>query len=287
MKKIMILGILFLSGCSSSRMPLIQPSTFHEVAVVSFDIETDPIESVKYEGKAGPVADIIEAVQMAKEFKETIKQAQNPERSEWKAQMDSIYAMLEKGLKNDLGIPLLPVDHLKGEVEYDPFGYPHGSTKKVLQSGKYPAALEITARLAFTKIDTSSIDLVFWGKTHNVQLPKLTLQVKMVDRSGKVVWQDKAEVTSNIPVVIDEKWAFGIKYKSEKFGPEIVDLFRQTVQALVRKTLWSQSGFSQEISLSAESNEWTFLEKLPHNLKGGCHDNLQEKFPAVFPAVTG
>lgn len=71
----------------------------------------------------------------------------------------------------DLGLSLLPLEHLRGEIDYNYIGYPHGSAKKVAQSGKYDAALEIRARVSFTQVDSSSLDLVFRGKTHNVQLP--------------------------------------------------------------------------------------------------------------------
>lgn len=235
MKKLLLIGILFLSGCAS-KVQLSRPASFQEVAVVAFDFTVEPFASVKYEGKAGPTADIVEAIRMVEEIKKTINDIKNPEKSEWKSQRDSLYWIIEAGLKNDLGLALLPLDHLRGEIDYDYFGYPKGSAKKVAQSGKYAAALEITARLTFTTVDTSSLDLVFWGKTKNVQLPQLALHVKMMEKSGKVVWNDKVSVTSETPVVVDETWLFGIKHKKEEHGPALTDLFSHAMRELVRKT---------------------------------------------------
>jgi hypothetical protein len=96
-----------------------------------------------------------------------------------------------------------------------------------------PSSFQEVAVAAF---DTSSLDLVFWGKTKNVQLPKMTLQVKMVDKSGQPVWNDKVSVTSETPVVVDETWLFGIKHKTQEHGPALTDLLQQAVDELVRET---------------------------------------------------
>ncbi|MCI0695963.1 hypothetical protein L0337_28685 [candidate division KSB1 bacterium] len=58
----------------------------------------------------------------------------------------------------------------------------------------------------------------------------------MVDKSGRVAWNDEVSVTSETPVVVDETWLFGIKHKKEEHGPALTDLFRHVVNELVRKT---------------------------------------------------
>jgi hypothetical protein len=143
MKNLLLIGILFFLGCAS-KVQLSRPTSFQEVAVAAFDFTVEPFANVKYEGKAGPTADIVEAIRMVDEIKKTINDIKNPEKSEWKSQM--------------------------------------------------------------------------------------------VDKSGKAVWNDKVSVTSEIPVVVDETWLFGIKHKKEERGPALTDLFRHVVNELVRKT---------------------------------------------------
>jgi len=235
MKKLLLLScIISFLGCAS-KVQLARPLPFQEVAVVAFDITTEPIEGAEYEGKAGTVADIAEAVRIAGQVKEAIEIARQPEKSEWKAQLDSIYAIIANGLKHDLGIPLLPIDHLQGEVEYDLFGYPHGDIEQIVRAGKHAAVLAIFARISFAEGHSSMLNLVVWGKTKNVQIPKLALEVKMLDKTGKSIWRDSAKTASDIPVIVDEKWMFGIKYKSEQSVPALTDLFQKAILELVRK----------------------------------------------------
>ena len=67
--------------------------------------------------------------------------------------------------------------------------------------------------------------------------PNLTLKVKMLNKSGEIIWQDHIVVRSKEWVVIDEKWLWGVRYMHDVAGKSAIQLTKEAVEQLVDKNI--------------------------------------------------
>jgi len=232
MKKLFFLiGILFL-GCAA-QVPLKREQPLHRVVVVYFDFDMQTLEPEEYEGEArGLVPDLLNAYQAFKTMKEVMK---SPKNSEYGILYDSLYAIFKTNVEKKLGLRLLPINTLKGNVHYGLFGYPKGNEKKVAQSGNYDAALHVDAHLSYPQRKSTSYNLIVKGKAVDKFKPKMTLHVKMVDSKGAVLWNQKVSVKSKEYIVLNRKFLFGFEREEKITGPTIPELYRRAVEKLVGK----------------------------------------------------
>ncbi|HEX9974165.1 MAG TPA: hypothetical protein VGD14_18995, partial [bacterium] len=154
----------------------------------------------------------------------------------YKVFMDSIYFTIVDGLKNGLDIPIQSLQQYENDIRHDFFGFLLDNVKLVARKGKFDAAMAISVVITYPSKQSSGDGNIFGvTKTEVKSKPKLILKVQMVDKSEKVIWQDRSDVKSKEWVIIDTKSLWGIRYKQDVALPSFVELTRQAVQQLVDK----------------------------------------------------
>lgn len=139
------------------------------------------------------------------------------------------------GLKNGLNIPIQPLQRYENDIKHDFYGFPLDNVNSAARKGKFDAVMDISVNITYPSKQTSGGSVFGVAKTKVRSKPKLTLKVKMLDQSEKIIWRDRTDVRSNEWVIIDEKWLWGIRYKQDVAGPSVIELTRQAVKQLVDK----------------------------------------------------
>jgi len=224
--------VLTLTGCAT-YVPLKIPDTFNKVVVANFSFLMEELE-LPEEDKGGlDILTLFRVKEVYDDIKESVKDSEKP--LPYKEFLNSIYLIIENGLKNELNIPIQPLKKHETDIQHDFYGFPLDNVSSVAKSGKFDAAMDILVDISFPSTQTSTSS---WGavtKTRIKSKPKLTLEVKMVDKNGKVIWRDHVDVKSNKWVIIEEKWLMAIKYKQDVTGPFANELTKQVVKRLVEK----------------------------------------------------
>gem|GEM_PF-5626226 len=210
-----------------------------DVAVAHFLVDIDGLEREAYPGKAGGlVPRTIEGVRTVRVIRDAARTLDNPEGTAVKAALDSMYAVVESNLAT-VGMRLLPVDTLRGSVPYL-IGYPLGRAGKVAGPDGFARAMEIEIYVSFPDQATGSYSIIGTGKSRTSGRPEMTLQVRMIDASGKQLWRDKVRVRSKEKVELNERWLLGIRRSSE--GPDASSLpvlTQQAMDKLIERGRWA------------------------------------------------
>lgn len=236
MKKIHLLIlalVLVLIGCASN-VPLTVPDKFDEVVVANVYFSMQDLEPPESADKGQfDFLTILKAKEIYKDFKKELEDTLYPR--SYQAFLDSIYFTIVDSLKYGLNIPIQPFPKGQAGVYYDFYGFPMGNIKSVARKGKFDAVMGISVDISYASKRSSTESVFGVAKAQVKGKPKLTLRVKMVNKSGQIIWRDNMVVKSNEWVIADEKWLWGIRYKQDIAGLSAVEMVRQAVQQLVDK----------------------------------------------------
>ncbi len=229
---LLIFLVLLLTGCASN-IPLTIPEKFDEVVVANFNFSMEELSLPEEEDKGTiDIVTIIRAKQIYDDIKESLKDTRKP--PPFKVFLDSIYFSIVDALKNGMNIPIQPLNKYEKDIQHDFNGFPIDNINSVAKKGKFDAVMDISIDITYPSKRTSS-HVFGIAKTKVKGKPKLTLKVKMVDKSGKIIWQDRIAVRSNEWVIVDEKWVWGIRYKQDVAGLSVYEMTEQAVGQLVEK----------------------------------------------------
>ncbi len=248
MKNLAISSIWFIWGCTvtvttifTKDIPLPRPLAPNEVAVVSFDLEIDPVpEPEKQQGEltseeSGLIPDIKRAKSFLDDAREAYGYVKNPETSPWKAELDSIYGLIEDVLKDSLGVPLLPIEHMRGKVKYNIFGYPYAVAKKTAKLKAADAVLEIRTHIYYEWKSLSTKSIMFASEVEGKYDQKLDLNLTMLNAAGKTIWRQRITVTAESHVVVRRTAKIFRDPKTDIAAPAVADLVEQALDVLLER----------------------------------------------------
>jgi hypothetical protein len=224
---------LSLAGCAST-VPLREPPPA-PVPVARFLLDVEGLEA-QFPGEAGGlVPTAVRVAQTAADVAEAAATVIHPEGSAVKAATDSVYTAFAEGLGRGLGVRLLPLDALKGEVPYL-VGAPMGRADRVATSGRYGGALEVDVSVEVPDAGQSHWSVLGTGQAWVSGHPEMTVAVQMVGAGGAVVWRDRVRVRSAERVTLDERWVLGVRTdRSRPDGSTLPALMREAVSKMVRR----------------------------------------------------
>lgn len=239
MKKIYILvsiSFLILSGCASN-VPLTIPEKFDRVVVANFSYSMEDLEPPEEGGKGKiDILSIKKAKEIIDEIQKTLKDSVN---TPFKLFLDSVYSTIVDTIRNGLNIPIQPLQQKENEIQYDLlYGFPQDDIKLVARKGKFDAVMAISIHIKFLNFSEESSGGNVFGVTNSEvkRKPELTLKIEMVDKSEKLIWRERSAIKSKEWITISTKSLWGVRYEQNVVGLAIVELTKQAVQQLVKKT---------------------------------------------------
>lgn len=145
-------------------------------------------------------------------------------------EVDSTFAIIRKHLRK-LNFNLLPANTLKGEAEYDPYGYPM-STKLDKAFKKADLALQVDVYL-----DQDFINHFFAypGLFQVSYTPRITMIMKMVNSTGKTVWSQQTITMANSPVTINDQFWGGFSRLTVDTKPELADIINKAMNSMLKR----------------------------------------------------
>lgn len=211
---ILFLLVAALVGCAS-HVPLSSqaPSPVADVTVARFLVDVEGLEGDFPSPAGGLLPHAIEAVRTVRVVRDAVQTIDAPEGSPVKVAFDALFAVVEANLAT-AGIRLLPVDTLRGRVPYL-LGYPMGRAAEVVAAGTYARALDVEIYVDVPDQVTGSYSILGTGKARTTGHPEMTLAVRMVDATGRVLWRDDVRVRSKQKVELNERWLLGLRTASE------------------------------------------------------------------------
>lgn len=219
-----------LAGCAST-VPL-QPPAAQDVVVARFLLDVEGLEADFPDQGGGLIPVGVRAVQAGRDVAEAARAALSPDGSAVKAAQDSTFAALAGALSDRVGLRLLPLETLRGEVPYL-LGAPMGQAEDA--DGR--PALEVEAYVEVPDAEQGSWSVVGTGRARVSGHPELTLSVRMVDAAGTVVWRDRVRVRSRDEVALDERWLFAVRRdRTVSDVSSLPTLMREAVAQLVRRS---------------------------------------------------
>lgn len=205
------------------------------VVVARLFMDVEGLEADFPDKARGWLPVFLEAYDGVQEAQHVIEALRNPDASPVKIALDSVYAVIEGALRQDLHLDVLPLDTLRGEVPYV-FGYPMGNPSKVVRGGAFAGALAINVEVTVPDQVQSSYAFFGTGKVRVKGRPEMRLSVRLIDAAGRETWGEKVRVRAKEKIVLDEYWVLGIRKRTEV--PEagsLPALTREAAAALTQK----------------------------------------------------
>ncbi len=236
MKKTIIsflgVSLLLLAGCSPSVL-IKKSSNPQNVVLSSFKFH---IEHFNWNDlNTGNYASLLVSVSPRSMFNANLKQVYpryNKQQNKLiKAEVDSTYTIIKNNLTK-LNYNLLPANTLKGDAEYDPYGYPM-ETKQNKAFKKAKLALEVNV---YVDQDFTDHFYAYPGMFQVRYTPRITMNMKMVDSSGKTVWSQQTVTLANSPVTIDNQRIGGYVELTVRGKPELADIINEAMDSMLKKT---------------------------------------------------
>lgn len=222
-----------LSGCAPS-VPL-HASSPEPVVVARFILDVEGLEADFPDQGGGLLPTAVRVVQDAQTAAQAANTLTHPEGSALKATIDSTYTIVADRLARDLGVRLLPLETLQGEVPYL-VGTPLGRADDVVATGRYERALDVEIYVDVPDAEQGSFSFLGTGKVRVSGHPEMTLSVRLVDADGDVAWRDDVRVRSREKVTLDERWLLGFRTEQQVSDHNTLpQLTRQALDALVRR----------------------------------------------------
>ncbi len=219
------------AGCASS-VPL-GSGPPREVAVTRFTLDVEGLEADFPDEGGGLVPLASRIVNDGKDIVEAARTIAHPEGSPFMQVVDTVYASFVAATETHFGLRVLPLDTLRGEVPYY-VGLPFGDTREVAQRGAFDGALEVEAYVTVPDAGKSGWSVLGIGRARVKGHPEMLLRVRLLDKSGAVVWRDHVRVRSKEKVELSEKWVLGIRTDRDVTSPvpTLPDLMREAVARL-------------------------------------------------------
>lgn len=147
-----------------------------------------------------------------------------------KHEIDSTYTIIGDKLSQD-NLYLLPANTLKGMTEYDPYGYPvDAPLYKAFKKGNL--ALQVNIYL-----DEDDI-MRTYNYPDDIQLfytPRLTLDMKLVNSSGKTVWDQQSIAFANRNMMVDNWFAGGLNNITIEQAPSLANMVKRALNQILKK----------------------------------------------------
>lgn len=226
-----ILSLVFFYGCAP-QVALQAAKTPQDVVLTSFRFHIDDFNSDAFYG--GNYANLFMSVGRPSPYTadltmlhELYSKKQN---QLIKQQVDSAYAIIRQKLSRE-NLNILPVNTLRGEAEYDPYGFPiYNNSKNVYKKAKLALSVNIY-------LDEDDIIRTF-NYPHDFQsqyTPRLTLVMKLVNSSGKVVWNEQAIEFSNREMITDNYFQGGISNLTIEQTPSLANMVNRALNDILRR----------------------------------------------------
>lgn len=100
-----------------------------------------------------------------------------------------VYAMLEKRVQEELGLPLLPIDSARGFAPYDENGFPYSPIDGRILPHNIDAALAVAIEVNYR----SRTSREFTNEAQVVWQPEIAVYLEMEDKTNKTLWADRIE----------------------------------------------------------------------------------------------
>ncbi len=235
MKYISLLLLTLTLACSSYK-PLQHSEIPPKVAVVAFDFK---IDDVQVEAPVEESDGLIQAIFDVKEGIETIQRVygewNNPENSYALRQLHSSYDVIEDALRYRFDLPVQDVDYLRGEVEYDPIGYPHGDADDVSADNDVEAVIKMDIRVMFLPVTHPNEPHILTRRRAQEFRQGLEFNIKMETLDGETIWRDKSIAWIDEPFIVTESWNWSVRTGTDHPFPELVELTRAAMGELIAK----------------------------------------------------
>lgn len=149
-----------------------------------------------------------------------------------KSEVDSTYYVIRDHL-NKLNYNLLPANTLKGEAEYDPYGYPIApKSGQVFKNANLALQVDIYIDEVFT-----NRFFAYPGLSQLTYTPRITTIMRMVNSAGKTVWSQQTVTLAKTPVSIDDQRLGGLRQITVNRKPELADIINTAMNAMLKKGL--------------------------------------------------
>ena len=222
------------SGCAGT-IPLARPLP-GEIAVSRFTLDVEGLEADFPDQGGGLVPVASRILQDARDVVQAARTIAHPEDSPYLQVVHGVYDTFVDASAGYLGLRVLPIDTLRGEVPYY-VGLPFGDTREVAQSGRYGGVMEVEAYVTVPDAGQSSWSILGIGKARVKGHPEMLLRVRLMDASGAVVWRDHVRVRSKEKVELSERWVLGIRTDRDVTSPmpTLPDLMDEAIARLARR----------------------------------------------------
>ncbi|HKI44343.1 MAG TPA: hypothetical protein VKA08_03315 [Balneolales bacterium] len=228
-----ILPVLFLSACSPTVLIKTSPEQ-QNVVLSSFRFHIEHFNP--YNFYTGNFASLLVSASPPSMFNADLKQVypmySKKQNKMIKSEVDSTFDVIQNHL-GKLNYNLLPANTLKGEAEYDPYGYPT-DTKPGKAFKKADLALQVDIY-----IDEDFVNRFFAypGLFQLTYTPRITTIMKMVNSAGKTVWSQQTITLAETPVTINDQVLGGLRQLTVNQKPELADIINQAMNEMLKKGL--------------------------------------------------
>ena len=126
--------------------------------------------------------------------------------------IDTLYQIFEQSVIREIGLKPLPIESLKGKVNYSPYGYPLGSFKKASQSGQSDYYLKVVINIisGSERSKGFSIGEDLYSKSKVFIKPWVKIRLQMVNQKGEEVLDHLESYRSPLEMELTERFLFGI-----------------------------------------------------------------------------
>ncbi len=226
-----LLSLVLMYGCSPNVV-LKEESRPRDVVLSSFHIHIDDFnQNVFYGGK---YANLFLSVGRTSPFTANlnlIHQIFNRQQNKYvKRQIDSTYSVIRKKLARE-NLNLLPAQTLKGDTQYDAYGYPEnaGINKTFKKAG---LALKVNIYLDEDNIINS---IEYDDDYQSLYTPRLTIVMKIVDKSGKIIWNQESVAYANRDVMINDWVGGGLQDLTIEETPSLANIVSRALDQMIKK----------------------------------------------------
>lgn len=226
-----ILPILLLSACSPTVFIKTSPKQ-QDVVLSSFRFHIEHYNP--YSFYTGNYASLLVSASPPSMFNADLKQIypmySKQQNKMIKAEVDSTYGIIKNHLSK-LNFNLLPANTLKGETEYDPYGYPVSARlNKAFKKANLALQVDIY-------IDEDFINhfYAYPGMSQLSYTPRVTTMMKMVNSAGKTVWSQQTITLAKSPVTIDDQIMGGLRQLTVRQKPEMASIINNAMNAMLKQ----------------------------------------------------
>lgn len=225
-----LFSLLLLYGCSPGVLLKKSPST-RDVVLSSFRFQIEHFnQNALY---SGDYASLLVSISPRSMFNADLKRIYplyNKKQNEMiKQEVDSTYNIIRNNLKK-YNFNLLPANTLKGEADYDPYGYPV-SAKPDNVFKKTDLALEV---IIYLDEDFVNKYYAYPSLFEISYTPRITMIMKMVDSSGKTVWSQQSIAYADSYVTIDDRIEGGVRRLTVTRMPELSKIIQKAMDQMLK-----------------------------------------------------